>query len=510
MKRYFYSLFILLSTSLFLIISGCKKDETPTAPQNHLPKIESLTANPTAVFISTETILTCIATDEDGDNLTISWSSKRGIFANGVVGVSVRWVAPSTAGTDTINVTVNDSKQTIQGKLEIIVGTISASPTLLTPSNNATEVALSPTLIWNAVSNAVSYTLQASASSSFTSFVYNQSGLTNTSQLISGLNHTSTYYWRVNSTNAYGTSGWSTSFTFKTGSPPQAPTLSHPNDGDYNQLTSPTLSWNASSGATNYTLQVSTSSLFAGYVFNLSGLTNTSQLITGLSNNTTFFWRVNATNSYGTSPYLVVYSFTTISRSSSCAGVPTVTYAGKTYNTIQIGNQCWLKENLDVGTMIQGNQSQSNNGTIEKYCYNNDPIKCATYGGLYQWNEVMAYSTTPGTKGICTDGWHIPTKAEFEILQATVGGNTNGNALKAIGQGTESGVGTNTSGFSALLAGYSYNGNITKLGIGAFFWSSTETNTTSALSLYLYYNDSNVYFSIDTKEGGYSVRCLKD
>ena len=216
MKRYFYSLFILVSISLFLILVGCKKDEAPTAPQNRLPKIESLTANPATVLISTETTLTCIATDEDGDNLTITWSSKRGTFSIGTVGVAVKWVAPSTAGKDTITATVNDGKQTIQGKLEIIVGTISASPTLTAPTNNATEVALSPTLTWNAVSNAVSYTLQVSTNSSFSSFVYNQSGLTNTSQQISGLNINVTYYWRVNSTNIYGTSSWSSVFSFKT------------------------------------------------------------------------------------------------------------------------------------------------------------------------------------------------------------------------------------------------------------------------------------------------------
>jgi hypothetical protein len=71
----------------------------------------------------------------------------------------------------------------------------------------------------------------------------------------------------------------------------------------------------------------------------------------------------------------------------SYPGTPTVTYAGKTYNTVQIGNQCWLKENLDAGIMIQVNQEQTNNGTIEKYCYDNNPNNCAAYGGLYQWAE---------------------------------------------------------------------------------------------------------------------------
>ena len=70
-----------------------------------------------------------------------------------------------------------------------------------------------------------------------------------------------------------------------------------------------------------------------------------------------------------------------------------MTYAGKTYNTVQIGTQCWLRENLDVGTMVLGAQTKPTTSTIEKYCYNNNPVNCATYGGLYQWNEAMQYDT---------------------------------------------------------------------------------------------------------------------
>ncbi len=133
MKR----LFFLLLVGIFTF-NSCKKDETPTAPQNHLPKIESLTANPATVLINTEITLTCIATDEDGDKLTITWSSKRGTFPNGVVGVAVKWVSPPTTGTDTINVIVNDGKQTIQGKIIIIVGE-QANPIIkiITPFDNS-------------------------------------------------------------------------------------------------------------------------------------------------------------------------------------------------------------------------------------------------------------------------------------------------------------------------------------------------------------------------------------
>ena len=147
-------------------------------------------------------------------------------------------------------------------------------------------------------------------------------------------------------------------------------------------------------------------------------------------------------------------------------GTNTITYAGQTYNTVLIGSQCWLKENLNIGTRIDGSSNQTDNNTIEKYCYSDLDANCTTYGGLYQWAEAVQYkngatNTTSlssafsgNVQGICPNGWHIPTKAEFQILATTV--SNDGNALKAIGQGTGSGAGTNTSGFSALLAGCRY------------------------------------------------------
>ncbi len=185
-------------------------------------------------------------------------------------------------------------------------------------------------------------------------------------------------------------------------------------------------------------------------------------------------------------------------------GVATVSYSGKTYNTVQIGNQCWLKENLDVGTRIDGSLNQTNNGgsnEIEKYCYDDDDANCTTYGGLYQWNEAMQYVTTEGTQGICPSGWHIPTLAEFTTLKSEV--SDDGNALKA--------GGTNTSGFSALLAGNrNDNGLFGGLEGIAYFWSSTEYDEPSVYNLHLTGNNSSITLSENQKINGFSVRCLKD
>ena len=193
-----------------------------------------------------------------------------------------------------------------------------------------------------------------------------------------------------------------------------------------------------------------------------------------------------------------------------CPGTPTVEYEGKIYHTVQIGSQCWLKENLNIGKMIDGGSDQYDNELVEKYCYNNDTSNCDTYGGFYQWWEAMQYTTTPGTRGICPKGWHIPTLAEFDTLSTIVGGN--GNELKAIGQGAGGGAGTNTSGFSALLAGRrSYDGYFYNLSYYAYFWSSTEYDSLYAYYMYLRYYGSLINLSYYYyKEGGFSVRCLKD
>ena len=101
-----------------------------------------------------------------------------------------------------------------------------------------------------------------------------------------------------------------------------------------------------------------------------------------------------------------------------------VTHMGQTYGTILIGTQCWFKENLNVGNKINYTINQTNNAIVEKYCYDNLESKCDVYGGLYQWNEMMQYSNTPGIQGICPFGWHLPTNQEWTILSNNLGGES--------------------------------------------------------------------------------------
>lgn len=204
---------------------------------------------------------------------------------------------------------------------------------------------------------------------------------------------------------------------------------------------------------------------------------------------------------------LLVTSF--VFSQSPCPNSPTVTYAGKTYNTVQIGTQCWLKENLEVGIMILGNKNPGNNNSVEKYYYNNDSINLKNFGAYYQWNEAMQYKTVSGAQGICPPGWHIPTLKELQTLADYV--QNNGNSLKVSGSGTGGGIGTNSSGFSAFLSGYRGNdGYFSFLNSHVRFWSSDTVNTNEANILHLYPNLGNIGFGSGDKEFGYCIRCIKD
>jgi len=198
--------------------------------------------------------------------------------------------------------------------------------------------------------------------------------------------------------------------------------------------------------------------------------------------------------------------------SNACPGIPTVLYEGKTYNTVKIGNQCWLKENLNVGSKINVSQNPSNNGTIEKYCYNDLESNCDLYGGLYQWNEAMQYALSEKTRGICPSGWHIPSQAEFQTLQSNV--NNDGNALKAIGQGSGNGAGTNTSGFAGLLSGNrEYNGTYVSLNSYGLFWSSKAGTSTYPYIMILPHNSNSITLGFggnNNQTYAFSVRCIKD
>lgn len=190
---------------------------------------------------------------------------------------------------------------------------IPVAPTLITPLDNDVNASVSPTLNWNAVSGATSYRLQVSTASDFAATVFDQSGLTSTSRTVTALASGTKYFWRVSASNAAGTGPYSATRSFTTFvSAPAAPVLSSPGSGSSNQPTTVTLAWNASAGATKYRLQVSQSAAFASTIFDDSTLISTSRQIGSLSFGTTYYWRVSASNTGGSSSYSPTASFTTI------------------------------------------------------------------------------------------------------------------------------------------------------------------------------------------------------
>jgi uncharacterized protein (TIGR02145 family) len=185
---------------------------------------------------------------------------------------------------------------------------------------------------------------------------------------------------------------------------------------------------------------------------------------------------------------------------------------GNVYNTVVIGNQEWMAENLKTTTYNDGtsielleNDTDWENNTTGAYCwYENDQAYYAeTYGALYNWYAVE-------TGNLCPDGWHVPTDAEWTALEDYITSDghsgTEGAALKATWGWDSDGNGTDDYGFTALPGGVRYSsGFFSSIGYTGNWWSATDV-----WYRYLSFGDSNVTRSMAGNEIGHSVRCLRD
>jgi len=187
---------------------------------------------------------------------------------------------------------------------------------------------------------------------------------------------------------------------------------------------------------------------------------------------------------------------------------------GKIYNTVLIGGQCWMSENLDAGKVVYDFQQQDN-GIIEKTCYDNDPANCNAYGGLYTWHEATQWNQSD--QGICPDGWRLPSKEDWQTLVSELGIEDAGQRMKVTGDYTPAWDGDNSSGFTAIPAGVGYENNFGRIAKWAVFWSSTPEDEDYAwfaqLDNYWYQAPPKykILFIGDhfVKENGFSVRCVK-
>lgn len=283
--------------------------------------------------------------------------------------------------------------------------------------------------------------------------------------------------------------------------------------------------WNASAEATGYKWSSIDNFETATDLGNVTTKTET-----GLDCETNFTKYIWAYNNFGHS------GSATFSQATSvcivCGEVLTDVRDGKNYNTLQLGTQCWIVQNLNIGTRISGSSSQTNNGTIEKFCYYDDEANCDVYGGLYQWDEMMNYTTTAGVQGICppNGGWHLPTDEEWttmtnyvksqaaylcqsttiaKSLAATTNWQTN---MLACTPGRSLAT-NNATGFTGLPGGSWVNGgngwsDITN---EAIWWSSSVTNPdTWVWYRSLHSNNTGVSRGSRTRPNALSVRCLKN
>jgi formylglycine-generating enzyme required for sulfatase activity len=190
-------------------------------------------------------------------------------------------------------------------------------PTPYLPADSATEQPLPITLKWKASSGATAYHLQVATDTLFKELIFDNT-VKDTLQQISGLFIATTYYWHVQAHSSNGESAYSKKWNFKTlTAPPGIPELCSPASGSNNQTANPILSWHIATNASSYTLQVASDSAFTSIVYNQSGLTDTVRQISGLKASSTYFWRVMATNTFSSSSFSSVRSFTTIAVPSS-------------------------------------------------------------------------------------------------------------------------------------------------------------------------------------------------
>ena len=194
-----------------------------------------------------------------------------------------------------------------------------------------------------------------------------------------------------------------------------------------------------------------------------------------------------------------------------------IIYDGQSYPTVQIGGQCWIAENLNIGTMINGNTNQTDNNILEKYCYDNNTANCNTYGGLYQWDEMMQYTTLESAQGVCPTGWHLPSQGEWITLTDALGGaafnagsRMAGNAALWLSGGLVGDPQFGTSGLTVIPGGSGSYGFFQFQSEAANLWTSTESYSGFSNRLILHYTLNSVGLGSSEKAYGFSVRCIKD
>ena len=230
--------------------------------------------------------------------------------------------------------------------------------------------------------------------------------------------------------------------------------------------------------------------------------------ITGLESGTNYYVRAYATNSLGTAYGNAIIFIT-----------PLTDIDGNVYNTVVIGNQVWMTENLRTtkycdNTKIPYVTDNTDWSTLSSpaYCWykNDESSNKNIYGAFYNWFTV-------NTGKLCPDGWHVPSEAEWTIFTDWLGGESDtGGKLKEIGTNhwNNPNMGaTNDFGFNALPGGYRSGlntGSFRAIGYIGWWWASTESDLIWARNRTMAYDVSEIAKGKGLKKNGYSVRCVKN
>jgi uncharacterized protein (TIGR02145 family) len=368
-------------------------------------------------------------------------------------------------------------------------------------------------------------------------------GLGSFTSLLTGLQPNTHYYVRTYATNSAGTVyGTQRQFTTRVATP--AITTSEINRISFSSVTcGGNVSFEGLTSVTARGVCWSTSpnpTLEDNHTVDSNGLGSFTSLITGLQPYTQYYVRAYATNNSGTA-YGNEVDFVSNMDSLPCPGTETIVdYDGNTYNTVQIGNQCWMRENLRTTHYANGDSiplgiNTSTSSTIAYRFYpNSNENNVSTYGYLYNWPAVMggspsSSSNPSGVQGICPNGWHVPSDSEWTQLTDYVSeqiryvcGNDSINIAKALASTTywlssnqncavgNTPANNNATGFTAIPANRTH---ANMLGNYAQFWSSTEDedDDDDAHERSLFYSDAHVGGAYTVfKLFGFSVRCLRD
>jgi uncharacterized protein (TIGR02145 family) len=172
------------------------------------------------------------------------------------------------------------------------------------------------------------------------------------------------------------------------------------------------------------------------------------------------------------------------------------------YPTVKLGTQCWMAANLNYGTFIASSQMQRDNCILEKYCFNDNLANCTSYGGLYQWDELMQYDNAAAEQGFCPPGWHVPTENEWTTLfNFYISNGFAGSPLKSTGY----------SGFNAFLSGTRFNNvNWNFSNFAVMFWSSTTHGTNKAWVHGMNTFNPSVSYYPGSRTHAFNLRCIKD